>query len=204
MKLRRASDSPLPGEKFLGPDFFEALPVDCARALVGCRLVWGGCVGKIVETEAYSEKSDPACHTFLRGGARRFVEQHQPGTAYVYLNYGVHWLFNVLVKHQRERGFVLVRAVEPLRGLPWMRRRRGKGLPLRALCSGPGKLTRAFGIKGCHHGFNLCHQPRHALYPRETEPDILSDIRIGISRARELPWRFLIPENPHLSVPPTK
>ena len=78
--------------------FFMRDPLNCARMLVGCELLWRGCGGIIVETEAYSVRDDEACHTFSRPSSRHFVEIHPPGTAYVYLNYGVHWLLNFLVK----------------------------------------------------------------------------------------------------------
>src|SRR5690606_12681545 len=72
--------------------FFERSPLVCARELIGAELVRGRCAGIIVETEAYSTRGDEACHTFLRPSARVFVSSHPAGTAYVYLNYGMHWL----------------------------------------------------------------------------------------------------------------
>src|SRR5580692_2605785 len=96
--------------------FFERDPLTCAAALIGCELVWDGCSGIIVETEAYATKGDEASHTFTRKGSREFVATHRPGAAYVYLNYGIHWLLNVLVKGaDSAEGFVLIRALEPVR-----------------------------------------------------------------------------------------
>ena len=103
--------------KRLTAPYFERHPVECARDLIGCVFEWRGCAGRIVETEAYTAEGDPACHTFFRPGARRFVQSHEAGTAYVYLNYGVHWLFNVLVKGPDMAGFVLFRALEPTSGI---------------------------------------------------------------------------------------
>ncbi len=184
-------------------EFFERSPVECARELVGCTLVWGRLAGMIVETEAYAAVGDPACHTFSRPSARRFIEHHQPGDAYVYFNYGMYWLFNLLVKGPESQGFVLVRAIEPWRGLTAMSRRRGGRLE-RDLCSGPGKLCMAFGIDGSHHGISLVgNGSKHLLHP-DQPVELREDVRIGISQACHFPWRFLAADNPHVSVPPRK
>ncbi|MDP9291506.1 MAG: DNA-3-methyladenine glycosylase, partial [Verrucomicrobiota bacterium] len=127
--------------------FFERDPVACASELIGCELEWDGCAGVIVETEAYSTIDDEACHTFMRPSAREFVAQHKAGTAYVYLNYGMHWLLNALVKNGDEDGFVLIRALEPKRGIDEMKKRRSLE-NLTRLCSGPGKLTQALAVRG--------------------------------------------------------
>lgn len=150
----------------------------------------------MVETEAYDAEGDAACHTFFRPAARAFVENHQAGAAYVYLNYGMHWMLNALVKGQRT-GFVLVRALEPVVGIDAMKKARGLEA-LHALCSGPGKLTRALGITGADHGKDLCTDPRqgfHAGAPGK----ISASPRIGISRAMERLWRFYATGNPHVS-----
>ncbi len=174
----------------LDPGFFARAPEVCARELVGCRLVWRGCAGRIVEAEAYAAEGDPACHTFSRPSARAFVARHPPGTAYVYLNYGVHWLFNILTKGRHGAGFVLVRALEPLDGLPAMRRRRGVEAAT-ALCSGPGKLTRALGITGRDHGRAFLAGPATGIERAAAPGAVCSDRRVGIRRARDLRWRFL-------------
>ena len=98
--------------------FFERDPVLCARELIGCTFGFGSTSGIIVETEAYTAEGDPACHTWKRPTAREFVASNPPGTAYVYLNYGMHWLFNFLVKGGERDGFVLIRALEPAQGIP--------------------------------------------------------------------------------------
>lgn len=170
-------------------EFFTRTPLECARALIGCEFHWGRCRGRIVETEAYNALGDEACHTFMRRGARDFVEKHPPGTAYIYLNYGVHWLLNVLIKGGAEEGFVLIRALEPLAGLAEMQERRGL-MDSRKLCSGPGKLTQAFGVPATFHGASLCRDPKKAFFGRTDEVTVMTDARIGITRAAELPWRF--------------
>ena len=105
-------------------DFFARDPVTCARELIGCTLVWGRCAGIVVETEAYAAVNDEACHTWSRPSARKFVAEHPAGAAYVYFNYGMHWMLNVLIKGGTEDGFVLFRALEPTAGIPAMARRR--------------------------------------------------------------------------------
>ncbi|BCX48886.1 3-methyladenine DNA glycosylase [Haloferula helveola] len=168
--------------------FFERDPATCARELIGATFQWDESSGRIVETEAYFSEDDPACHTFFRPSARRFVEEKAPGTAYVYLNYGVHWLFNVLVKGPDGAGFVLFRALEPLRGVDHMEQRRGQ-MPRTQLCAGPGCLTRALGIDGGAHGANFLGSERRliSLAPAKT---VVTGSRIGISRGLELQWRF--------------
>lgn len=179
--------------------FFERDPLTCAAELIGCELVWDGCSGIIVETEAYSVKGDEACHTFARKGARHFVETHAPGAAYIYLNYGVHWLLNVLVKNGTEDGFVLIRALEPMRGLEQMRRRRMLERP-ELLCSGPGKLSEALNVRGEDHGIDLCGGAKRGFRHRQGEIEVVTDVRIGISKAAHLPWRFLMKGNRFVSV----
>lgn len=105
----------------LGRTFFRRVVLTCARELVGCGLVWGGCRGVIVETEAYAERGDPACHTVHRPSARAFACSHPAGSAYVYFNYGMHWMLNVLTKHPSGNGLILIRALRPEAGLPLMR-----------------------------------------------------------------------------------
>ena len=180
-------------------EFFTQSPVECARALVGCELVWGACSGMIVECEAYAAVGDPACHTITRPSARDFVARHRAGTAYVYLNYGMHWMLNVLTKGEEE-GFVLIRAIEPRRGLAAMQKRRGNKRG-RELSGGPGRLAAALGVTGAHHGSDLCSSSRRCFLPGG-EVDVVADGRIGISRAQALPWRYLLRGNSFVSVPP--
>lgn len=182
-------------------EFFTQSPVECARALVGCELVWGGCSGIVIECEAYAAEDDPACHTFSRPSARDFVARHPAGTAYVYLNYGMHWMLNVLVKGEQD-GFVLLRAIEPRRGWRVMQERRG-GRTGRELAGGPGRLAAALGVTGAHHGTDFCSSARRCFQPGES-PEVVADVRVGISRAQDLLWRFLAAGHPLVSVPPKK
>lgn len=190
-----------PPAELLSREFFRRRPTECAEALIGCRFEWEDCAGVIVETEAYETDGDPACHTHFRPSARQFVAAHDAGVAYVYLNYGVHWLFNILVKGTETSGFVLFRALEPAAGLDLMRTRR-KREDLHDLCSGPGKLTQALGIDGQAHGRDLFRLPQCRIFHPERGYSARSCRRIGISKAQERLWRYLWRNSPSVSVPP--
>ena len=188
---------------FLKTGFFERDVLSVAHDLIGVELVWRGCSGVIVETEAYAAEDDEACHTFSRQGAREFVRVMPPGAAYVYLNYGMYWLFNLLVKGGGRDGLVLVRALEPRLGVEQMMRRRNKQR-VQDLCSGPGKAGVALGVTGVHHGTIMAGRGRPedcGLRPSDMRPAVVSDIRVGISRAVDRRWRFLAANHPHVSVP---
>jgi DNA-3-methyladenine glycosylase len=154
----------------------------------------------VVETEAYDAEGDEACHTWTRPGARDFVARHREGAAYVYFNYGMHWMLNVLVKGRRS-GFVLIRGLEPLAGIERMREARNK-TALRELCSGPGKLAQALGVTGKDHGRDFCADPRFAFHRGQLRLTVAASPRVGITRAADLPWRFYVVGNPHVSAHP--
>ena len=177
--------------QMIGRAFFRRDPLSCARELIGAELIWGECTGIVVEVEAYAAINDEAAHTFTRPSARAFIERNRPGAAYVYFNYGMHWMLNVLVKGDAN-GFVLIRALEPRRGIALMMKRRGTD-DVRKLCSGPGKLTQALDITGRNHVMNLCGDPRHGFKERASQDiDMVADKRIGIIRSAHLPWRFAL------------
>ena len=185
-------------KKIVRASFFKRDPITCARDLIGVELIWNDCSGMLVEVEAYAAIDDEAAHTFTRPSARSFIERNQAGAAYVYFNYGMHWMLNVLVKGDAD-GFVLIRALEPRRGVELMKKRRGVG-DLRQLCSGPGKLTQAFAITGKHHEMDLCSDPRHCFVSdTQASFDVVADKRIGISRSTHLPWRFTLRDSPFVS-----
>ncbi|CAN5449282.1 DNA-3-methyladenine glycosylase [soil metagenome] len=184
--------------------FFRADPLDCARQLVGTELIWGECAGIVVETEAYLTENDEACHCFNRASTRAFVARNKPGAAYIYLNYGVHWMLNVLVKGGARDGLILIRAIEPTRGINRMRLRRGAD-DVRRLCSGPGKLTQALNITRQHHEMDLCAGRGYGFAPANSGAvDVIADERIGITRAAELPWRFTLRDSRFVSRPVKK
>src|SRR4029077_16872814 len=183
--------------EMLGRDFFQRDPLGCARDLIGCELIWCSCSGLIGETEAYNAIWGEACHCFVRPSARAFVERNHAGAAYVYFNYGVHWMLNVLVKGS-ENGFVLICALEPTRGIALMRRRRDVH-DVHRLCSGPGKLTQALAITGRHDQMDLCSNENHCFRKPAVSIDVVADERIGIRHSADLPWRFTLRDSVHVS-----
>ncbi|MBA2242422.1 MAG: DNA-3-methyladenine glycosylase [Chthoniobacterales bacterium] len=183
--------------------FFQRDPLRCARELIGTLLVWEGCAGLVVETEAYRSVNDEACHTFVRSSTRSFLRRNPAGAAYIYLNYGMHWMLNATVKGGEHEGFVLVRALEPTEGLELMRKRRGVEDVLQ-LCSGPGKLTKALQITSADDERDLCSDSQRCFYDvgRGADMDVVADARIGITKSAHLPWRFTLGGSRFTSRPP--
>lgn len=180
-----------------------ALPVvDAAPALLGHTVTVGGRAGVIVETEAYHE-SEPACHAFIGRTARTAPLFAAPGVWYVYRSYGIHALLNAVVEDEGVGAAVLIRALEPLHGVEEMRARRPAARGDADLCSGPGKLSQALGfdLEGNRSGV-LTGPIRLGPPPPGWEaPEIVAGPRIGITKATELPWRFRVAGNPHVSRP---
>ena len=170
--------------------FYARSVLEVAPALVGCTLTHAGVTGVIVETEAYHQ-SEPACHAYVGVTPRTHVLFGPPGVAYVYRSYGIHALFNAVCEPEGVGAAVLVRALEPLRGIDTMRARRGLTRP-EQLCSGPGKLTQALAIELGLNGSDLVAGPvTLGPRPRGWEGvEIVAGPRIGITKAPELPWRF--------------
>jgi DNA-3-methyladenine glycosylase len=160
-------------------------------------------VGRIVECEAY-QADDPASHSYRGPTLRTAVMFGPPGHLYVYFSYGAHWCVNVVTGRSGEGSAVLLRAVEPLRGVDTMRRWRGVESD-RLLCSGPGRLSQAFGLNRTHNGADLTTGIEVWLAAgRRVDPAaILAGRRVGISVARERPWRFVESGSRFLSRPPT-
>lgn len=186
--------------KVLSEDFFLDDTIQVARNLLGKylmhRLPEGEVMGKIVETEAYLSKDDPACHA-SRGKTRRNEAMFgPPGTSYVYLIYGMYYCFNVVTGEEGVGEAVLVRALEPVKGIDQMRRRRGTSP--QNITNGPGKLCRAMGINKEHNGKRL-NQGNLLLLDAEEKPPVEKSTRIGIKAAAEKMLRFYIPGNPYVS-----
>jgi DNA-3-methyladenine glycosylase len=180
------------------PGFYERPVVEVARDLLGCTVTHGGTSGVIVETEAY-HMSEPACHAYVGVTDRTATLFGPPGSAYVYRSYGIHSLLNAVCEPEGEGAAVLIRALEPLEGIEEMRERRGWE-DERDLCSGPGKLTQALGIGLELNGTSLLDGPV-VFGPRAEDPgEIQAGVRIGITKAAELPWRFSS-ISPHVSTP---
>jgi DNA-3-methyladenine glycosylase len=189
--------------------------LDVAADLLGCIVEHDGCLGRIVETEAYHE-SEPACHAFVGLTPRTRTLFGAPGHAYVYRSYGIHALLNAVCEPAGVGAAVLIRALEPLHGITLMRARRQPRRDLlalerpaapanlddRDLCSGPGKLSQALGIELEANGADLTAGPVviHGR-PEESPLRAVQGARVGITRAVELPWRFCLAGNPHVSRP---
>jgi DNA-3-methyladenine glycosylase len=156
--------------------------------------------GRIVETEAYLGRDDPASHGYRARRTRRNASLFdRPGTAYVYFTYGMHWCLNAVTEALGVPAAVLIRALEPLGGLETMRRRRG-GVHDHDLCSGPAKLCQALGVTGREDGVALTHGRLRILRnPVRQRLAIIVTPRVGISHAAEWPLRFLIKDSPWVS-----
>jgi DNA-3-methyladenine glycosylase len=168
-------------------DFFDRSVHEVAPELIGATLLFKGTGGVIVEVEAYHH-TDPAAHSFGGRTARNAVMFGPPGYAYVYRSYGIHWCVNFVCEHEGSASAVLIRALEPIAGLPTMRRRRGLADP-RLLCAGPGRLCEALGISDAHNGLAI-DQPPFELRARPGAPEIVVGPRIGITKAADSPWRY--------------
>lgn len=179
----------------LPPDFYARPAREVAPDLIGTlirsELDGAEAVGRIVEAEAYTGPDDPACHAAARIGrtARNAAMFGPPGTAYVYLSYGLHWCLNAVTDRVDYPAAVLIRALEPVHGVEAMRARRGT--TDRNLARGPGRLTQALAITGALDGHLLDHPPLSIHQGDLVDPaEIDAGPRIGITRAADWPLRF--------------
>jgi DNA-3-methyladenine glycosylase len=191
----------VPERSRLDRDFFDRPVLIVARELLGQVLVrvessGERLSGRITETEAYCGSSDLGCHAKAGRTARNAPLWGPPGHAYVYFTYGMHWLLNVVAEPEGSAAAVLLRAVEPLEGLEWMRRRR-RDRALRTLTDGPAKLCQAFDVGRAFDGYDLC-APDARLFLEAgeavTEHRVLTGPRVGLNSVPEpwksIPWRF--------------
>src|SRR3981081_1055751 len=185
-------------DKPLKRPFFARSVHEVAPDLIGTTLLVNGVGGVIVEVEAYHH-TDPAAHSFRGPTLRNKVMFGPPGFAYVYRSYGIHWCVNFVCESEGSASAVLIRALQPTHGIAAMRRRRALH-DERSLCSGPGKLTEALGITAEHDGLPL-DAPPIALHARASKPEIAAGVRIGITKAVELPWRYGLKDSRFLSKP---
>ena len=169
---------------------FHGTTAAVARRLLSCALVHetpeGRVAGRIVETEAYLAKGDPAAHSHAGRTERNASMFLSAGRAYVYRIYGIHHCFNVVTGREGAGEAVLVRALEPLEGLDRMAEHRGRSDP-RELCSGPGKLVQAL-----HDGIELSRGVLRIEPLELPRPRIEAGPRVGISKAKELDLRFWV------------
>jgi DNA-3-methyladenine glycosylase len=206
-----------PAGSRLPRSFYDRPTLDVARDLLGTVLVHDrrGIVtsGVIVEVEAYIGESDPACHAAPGRTPRNEPLYGPPGHAYVYLNYGIHSLVNVVTEGNGCPAAVLIRALDPLDGIDAMRRRRGramKGRRARAsgeladheLCRGPGNLTMAMAITLAENRLDLCGDRLFIEGRRRDIGEIVWGPRIGITVGTERPWRAYVARHPAVSPPP--
>lgn len=188
--------------------------VKIAKELLGRVIVttFNGIItsGRIVETEAYAGVIDRASHAW--GGRRTNrteIMYGRPGTAYVYLCYGIHHLFNVVTNKPDIPHAILIRAVEPLTGIPDMLLRTGKKKADHTLTKGPGNVSKALGIYTMHTGLDLLGNDIFITGEevKVKARDIVITPRIGVDYAGEdakLPYRFIIKGNPYVSGKPSQ
>ena len=156
--------------------------------------------GKIVETEAYFGAQDPASHAYRGVTMRNQVMFGPPGFSYVYFTYGNHHCLNIVTEKEKIPGAVLIRAVEPVSSIAMMKKRRGLS-EIKSLTNGPGKLTQAFGITREHCGMDLTRNSFCITEGEDESPlHIEATTRIGISCAKDKPYRFYLAESPFVSV----
>ena len=172
--------------------FFQDDTVKVAKKLLGTKLVYDGCAGIIVETEAY--KTDAASHAVTRPRKGSLLRETY-GAIYVYFIYGMYHCLNFTTE-KNGVGAVLIRAVEPITGLDKMKRRR-KTRDVYNLASGPGKVCQAFGINMAVNGETVGSSIK--LAPRTRPVKIAKSPRIGISKAKQFEWRFFVAGNEFVS-----
>jgi DNA-3-methyladenine glycosylase len=189
--------------------FYERASVEVARDLLG-KTLWrrteaGLTAGIIVETEAYDGANDPASHAWRGQTQRNAVMFGPPGRAYVYFTYGMHYCINAVTGPVGQASAVLLRAIQPSAGLDIMCERRGQRISDRDLARGPGRLCQALGITTADNGTDLAGD---ALWISETAdaPAFLIAVtpRIGITRAAERPWRFVVCDSRYISGRPVR
>ncbi len=209
---------PAPARRALDRAFYERPTLEVAAGLIGKVLVHDGPGGRasgvIVEAEAYIGEDDPACHAAPGPTPRNAPLYGPPGFAYVYFNYGVHYLVNAVTERQGTPAAVLIRALAPWEGLARMRERRGaaartasgrapRALADQALCRGPGNLTRALGIDLRQNRLDLTSSPlRIEHHDAPTLPAgaaLAWGARVGIRVGTDRPWRVWVAGHPCVS-----
>src|SRR5260370_25997141 len=185
-----AQNPPATGQRLGKPlkrSFFARGVHDVAPDLIGGTLLVNGVGGIIVEVEAYHH-TEPAAHSFRGPTPRNSVMFGPPGVAYVYRSYGIHWCVNFVCEKAGSASAVLIRALQPTHGIAAMRRRRGLH-DERSLCSGPGNLCEALAITIQHSELPL-DAPPIALHARIVKVEVATRVRIGLTKAVELPWGY--------------
>lgn len=196
---KKIKNKRLPRSFFLNKDV-----VAISRQLLGKYLITNidgqYTAGRIIETEAYQAEGDKACHAYNNRRTKRTeVMFWQGGTAYVYLCYGIHHLFNIVTGPKENAQAVLIRAITPIDNLPMMLERRNFTVNKPQLTAGPGVMSKALGIHRTHSGMDLCQADSKIwVEDRGTiiqSKEITASPRVGIDYAEECiswPWRFRI------------
>jgi DNA-3-methyladenine glycosylase len=189
--------------------FYDRPTLTVARALIGKVLVHdapeGTASGVIVETEAYIGESDPACHAAPGPTRRNEPLYGPPGIAYVYINYGIHFLVNAVTESEGHPAAVLIRALEPKEGIALMRRRRstprrsGNDIPVADLCRGPGNLSRALGIDLRQNRLDLTSSALRIEDQGERRRSLKWTRRIGLNVGVEQEWRVYAADSASVS-----
>ena len=197
---KSAETTPPDGSRSPGPrlrrSFFARSVHEVAPDLIGATFLVNGVGGIIVEVEAY-DQTDPAAHSFRGPTPRNAVMFGPPGYTYVYLSYGLNWCVNLVCQAAGSAAGVLLRAIEPTHGLAAMRQRRGV-TDAKALCSGPGKLCEALAITKALSELPIDRSPI-ALHARSGGAEIATGVRIGLTKAVDLPWRYGLKGSKYLS-----
>ena len=195
--------------RVLGPDFFAGDARDVARALIGKLLVRAdGRTARLVEVEAYMGLDDPGSHAYRGPTPRARIMFGPPGRLYVYFSYGMHWCANVVCGPEGTPMAVLLRAAQPLDGIPAMREARWHGqrqLRELDLCRGPGRLCEAFGITGDHNGLDMTSADSLVYLADDgagSGGTVIATLRVGLSRGASSPWRFILKGSPWVSPGP--
>ncbi len=183
----------------INTDFFERDSAEVARDLLGCTLNKDGAAGKIVETEAYYGRNDPASHARNGPTERNRPMFGEPGKTYIYLCYGVHHLLNITTRKYGKPGAVLIRALEPTEGIEIMKERRG-GASKKELTNGPGKVTEALGINRNQNGQTVV-EGESTVKVKEGKADgvIETSKRIGVNREHDRELRFFCKNSEYVS-----
>lgn len=193
----------MPINKHLDRNFFHQPTIEAARKLLGHRLVRiepdrRRLSGIIIEAEAYVGTEDLGCHAKSGKTKRNATMWGQPGYAYVYLTYGIHWMLNFVTERDGFPSAVLIRAIQPIEGISLMQERRS-GRPFREISDGPAKLCQALDIDGSWDGHDLCSSDSKIYVERLQSVDpkfVTTGPRVGLNTVPEpwksIPWRFRI------------
>lgn len=180
-------------------DFYRRDSAKVARDLLGMKLVKNGMSGRIVETEAYYGEDDPASHAFNGRTERNELMFGEPGRIYVYLCYGMYYLLNVTTHESGEPGAVLIRSLEPLKGIDCMKENRNVAEE-RNLTTGPGKLCEALGITKEYNGQYVTEKDSEIGIKKGERCDCVGrSKRVGVSENHHRDLRFFCKDSDFLS-----